>query len=90
MARRTRKDGRVARTVVVVPNHLPHLNFLDEWRELKDVEIIVVQDIGPKPVAPSNVTIYDHQDIVKDLGRKAAWIIPTASSACRSYGYYKA
>ena len=33
--------------------------------------------------------IYDHDDIKKDLG-KDAWIIPTQSSACRSYGYYKA
>ena len=79
----------MARTIVVVPNHLPHLDFLKEWTELADVEIIVVQDIGDKPEAPLNVTVYDHSDIKDDLG-KHAWIIPTQSSACRSYGYYKA
>lgn len=75
--------------IVVVPNHLPHLDFLHEWRELDDVEIIVVQDIGDKPKHALNVTVFDHADIDKDLGKKS-WIIPTRSSACRSYGYYKA
>jgi hypothetical protein len=77
--------------IVVIPNHLPHLDFLKEWDELKGVEIIVVQDIGGKPKKPEgfNITIYDHEDIENDLG-KDSWIIPTQSSACRSYGYYKA
>lgn len=77
---------------IVVPNHLPTLDFLKEWEELKDYPIIVIQDIGKKPKPPTgfkNVTIYDHDDIKADLG-KAGWIIPTKSSACRSYGYYKA
>lgn len=79
------------RVAVVVPNHLPHLNFLKEWGELKHVELIIVQDIGDKPEVPPcfNATIYDHTDIEKDLG-KDAWIIPSRTSACRSYGYYKA
>lgn len=80
------------RAIVVVPNHLPNLDFLSEWDELKHVPIIVVQDIGDKPEVPegfTDVTIYDHDDIKKDLGVDA-WIIPTQSSACRAYGYYKA
>lgn len=81
----------MSRTVVCIPNHLPHLNFLKEWDALKGVEIIVIQDIGDKPPIPKgfNITIYDHKDIEADLGANA-WIIPTQSSACRSYGYYKA
>ncbi len=77
--------------VLVVPNHLPHLDFLKEWEELKHVPIIVMQDIGKKPEPPPgfDVTIYDHGDVAKDLGRNS-WIIPARSSACRSYGYYKA
>lgn len=79
--------------VVVVPNHLPHLDFLHEWREqLRDVPIIVVQDVGDKPRSPygySDVTIVDHADIEADLGGDD-WIIPTRTSACRSYGYWLA
>ncbi len=77
--------------IVVIPNHLDNLDFIKEWDELKQHEIIIVQDIGRKPLVPKgfNITIYDHKDIEKDLGDKA-WIIPTGSSACRSYGYYKA
>ena len=91
MARRPRKDERVADPIVVIPNHLPHLNFLNEWEELKGTPLIVIQDIGDKPPIPEgfDITIYDHDDIKKDLG-KNDWIIPTQSSACRSYGYYKA
>lgn len=77
--------------IVVIPNHLPTLDFLKEWEELKRCKIIVVQDIGDKPEIPQgfDVTIYDHKDIKKDLG-KNEWIIPSRTSACRSYGYYKA
>lgn len=77
--------------IVVIPNHLPTLDFLKEWRELKRCKIILVQDIGDKPDIPDgfDVTIYDHKDIKKDLG-KNEWIIPSRTSACRSYGYYKA
>ena len=81
------------KTIVVIPNHLPHLDFLQEWTPyLADKEIIIMQDIGDKPEIPkgyTNVTVYDHSDVKKDLG-KNEWIIPTQSSACRSYGYYKA
>lgn len=81
----------MAHPIVVIPNHLPHLNFLDEWEELECAELIIIQDIGDKPKLPKKFDgrIYDHKDIEKDLG-KNAWIIPTQSSACRSYGYYKA
>jgi hypothetical protein len=77
--------------IVVIPNHLPTLDFLKEWEELKHCKIIVVQDIGDKPEIPDgfDVKIYDHKDIEKDLG-KNTWIIPSRTSACRSYGYYKA
>lgn len=77
--------------IVVIPNHLPTLDFLKEWEELKRCKIIVVQDIGDKPEIPDgfDITIYDHKDIKKDLG-KNEWIIPSRTSACRSYGYYKA
>lgn len=77
--------------IVVIPNHLPTLDFLKEWEELKHCKIIIVQDIGDKPEIPEgfNVTIYDHKDIKKDLA-KNEWIIPSRTSACRSYGYYKA
>lgn len=81
------------KTIICIPNHLPNLDHLKSWEEFKspDVEIIVVQDIGDKPEIPEgfNVTIYDHDDIQQDLG-KDAWIIPSKTSACRSYGYYKA
>jgi hypothetical protein len=78
-------------SVVVIPNHLPHLDFLSEWEELKQAHLIIIQDIGKKPKLPDGFTgeVYDHSDIEKDLG-KDAWIIPTQTSACRSYGYYKA
>ena len=91
MARRSRKDKRVAYPIVVIPNHLPHLNFLEEWDELKATELIIIQDIGDKIPLPKGFkgTIYDHKDIKDDLGNNS-WIIPTQSSACRSYGYYKA
>jgi len=81
----------VARKIVVIPNHLPHLDFLKEWDELQDIELIIIQDIGDKVPLPKEFTgtVYDHKDIKKDLG-KNSWIIPTQSSACRSYGYYKA
>lgn len=84
-------------SVVVIPNHLPHLKFIDQLlfmcRADPDVEFIVIQDIGEKPPLPEkmshSITIYDHTDIEEDLGENA-WIIPSRSSACRSYGYYKA
>jgi len=81
----------VSNVVLVVPNHLPHLDFLTEWREQLDCPVIVVQDIGPKPVPPDgmDVVIVDHTDIAADLGEDA-WIIPSQTSACRSYGYYLA
>lgn len=79
-------------SIIVIPNHLPHLDFLKEWKELSDQEIIVIQDIGLKPTVPKgfhNVTVYDHGDIRDELGEDS-WIIPTETSACRSFGYYKA
>ena len=83
----------MAETIIVIPNHLPHLDFLNEWSKVfHDKEIIIVQDIGDKPKIPmpyTNLTIYDHNDIHDDLGADD-WIIPTRSSACRSYGFYKA
>lgn len=81
----------MSKTIIVVPHHLPTLDFLKEWDELKEHELVIVQDIGAKAKVPEgfNATVYDHKDIEADLGDNA-WIIPTQSSACRSYGYYKA
>jgi reversibly glycosylated polypeptide/UDP-arabinopyranose mutase len=82
----------VAKTVVVVPNHLPHLDFLKEWDELQNVPLIIVQDNDIKPSIPrdfTDVTVFTHQDVALDL-QADAWIIPKRTSACRSYGFYKA
>lgn len=83
----------MGRTVVVVPNHLPHLDFLREWPELAEHQIIVMQDIGDPPrdaVPPGfDVTFYTHDDVRAELGDND-WIIPSRTSACRSYGYLKA
>ena len=78
--------------VLVVPNHLPHLAFLSEWYDqLLGVPVIVVQDVGdkPKPPAGLDVTIVDHKDVTAELGSDS-WIIPSQTSACRSYGYWLA
>ena len=77
--------------VIVVPNHLPHLNFLNEWEEFKQYKIIVVQDNNMVPIHPEDfdIEIVNHRDIQRDLGINS-WIIPNQTSACRSYGYYKA
>lgn len=76
---------------VVVPNHLPHLDFLREWHELREVPIIVVQDSDAKVEPPEgfDVQIFTHEDIANDLGENS-WIIPKQTSACRSYGYLQA
>lgn len=81
----------MADIAVVIPNHLDNLDFLKEWGELRDYPIIVMQDIGKKPKTPRgfDVTIFDHADVAAELGEDA-WIIPSRTSACRSYGYYKA
>ena len=91
MGRRKGKDYPMAHKVVVIPNHLPHLNFLKEWDELKNAELIIVQDIGDKVEIPKGFygRVYDHDDVYSDL-EDDSWIIPSQSSACRSYGYYKA
>lgn len=80
------------RSVICIPNHHDNLDFLENWRILENETIIIVQDIGDKPQIPTgftDVTIYDHTDIENDLGENA-WIIPSKTSACRSYAYYKA
>jgi hypothetical protein len=79
--------------IVVVPNHLPHLNFLNEWDELQHTQLIVVQDGPVAPEVPERfrlvTRVYTHEDIDRDLGGDA-WIIPRRTSAVRSYGYWKA
>ena len=78
---------------VVIPNHLPHLDFLKEWGELEDAQLIVVQDGPEAPEAPEgappNIRVYTWDDIDADLGAHS-WIIPRKTSAVRSYGYLKA
>lgn len=74
---------------VVIPNHLPHLDFLNEWDELRHRRLIVVQDTGEAPPVPDgfdDLTTVTRPEIEADLG-KDAWIIPERTSACRSYGY---
>jgi reversibly glycosylated polypeptide / UDP-arabinopyranose mutase len=91
------------KAVIVIPNHLPHLDFLTSWdAELIapgwDVRVIVVQDVGELEdlkglarnlYANGQLLTYSHENIEDDLG-KDAWIIPSRTSACRSYGYYQA
>src|SRR5690348_13373121 len=90
------------KTVVVIPHHLPTLNFLEEWRqefESPDVHVLIVED---KPNRQTEIpfwlmekqgngsfSIYTHKDIDKELG-KDAWVISRGTSAVRSYGLYKA
>lgn len=81
------------KVAVVIPNHLPHLDFIKSWTAmLQDCEVIIMQDGGPKPPAVRGLnyyTVYDHDDVAAELGENA-WIIPKQTSACRSYGFYKA
>ncbi len=79
-------------TCVVVPNHLPHLDFLKEWDELRDVPIFVVQDGPDKPTVPAgfNVQGIFTWGIIDGALGKDAWIIPRRTSAIRSYGFYVA
>lgn len=83
------------KTIVVIPNHHDNLNFLREWQQLRenDIEIIIMQDNNIKdlviPDGFNNITIIDHDTVNEVLG-KNAWIIPTGTSACRSFGYYMA
>ena len=81
---------------IIIPHHLPTLDFLNEWREefsRNDTYLYIVEDKDKRettvPEWLNNFTIYTHKDIKEDLG-KNSWIIPFKTSACRSYGYYKA
>lgn len=71
-------------------------NFLIAWEEeFKGCHLIIVEDRKKKILKDitakyvDNYTIYDWDDIDKDLGKKA-WIIPRKTDCIRSYGYYKA
>jgi reversibly glycosylated polypeptide/UDP-arabinopyranose mutase len=83
------------RFAVVIPNHLPNLDFLRSWETeflRNDVQIIVMHDRDTMPTVPWNdgrITIYTHNDVKEELG-DGAWIIPRQTSACRSFGYWKA
>jgi hypothetical protein len=83
---------------LVVPSHSPKLfsTFIDEWNnfdsEEYDITLYLVDDNKTKKLSiPENIKNkhYCWKDIDKDLG-DISWIIPRQSSACRSYGYYKA
>lgn len=70
--------------------------FLNAWKdEFNGCHVIVVED-RPKKELESllaqytfSYTIYDWEDINRDLGENA-WIIPRKSDTVRSYGYLKA
>ncbi len=83
---------------VVIPSHLPSLDFLGEWSELADVQIIVVQDsdldereiIALSRSHPRReIEIHAWQDVEDELGEKA-WIFPKRTSARRCFGFWKA
>lgn len=85
----------MSKTIIVIPNHHDNLNFLREWQQLREnnIEIIIMQDNNNKelviPYGFNNITIIDHDTVNEVLGDNA-WIIPTGTSACRSFGYYYA
>lgn len=88
------------KTVVVIPHHLPTLDFLNEWRgefDEPDVHLIIVNDKPytemtsfPDWLNKDNATIYNHEFIDLELGTAKSWIIPRGTSAIRSYGLWKA
>lgn len=84
---------------VIVPNHLPHLDFLDDWAaefRMNRVQVIVVQDFGQLDKAsfddlPEYVHVYSRQRIAAALPTRGdSWIIPQRTSACRSFGHWAA
>lgn len=79
---------------IVIPHHLRDLKFLESWKHefnRTNVKVIVVVDHDHKLEKPDwgDIDLYYRKDIQKELGDKA-WIIPSKTSACRSFGYYKA
>jgi hypothetical protein len=80
------------RIAVVVPTIREDCmqKFLAEWREeLADVRLIVVEDNPEKTFDIGGCEHYSWRDIDADLG-PYSWIIPRRTSACRSYGFYRA
>ncbi len=83
---------------VVVPNHLPHLDFLQSWTELEGVHLIVVQDSAldekeftalARSHPRREIEIHAWQDVEDELGERA-WIFPKRTSARRCFGFWKA
>ncbi len=83
---------------VVIPNHLPHLDFLAEWQELEGVHLIVVQDSAlneqeftalARSHPRSEIEIHAWQDVEDELLDRA-WIFPKRTSARRCFGFWKA
>lgn len=62
--------------------------FLQAWKFFNGTWY-VVEDNPSKTMKLRGVKHYSHREIRKDLGEHS-WIIPKGSSACRSYGIYKA
>jgi hypothetical protein len=64
--------------------------FLAEWRdELAGARLIVVEDNPEQTFDIGGCEHYSWRDIDADLGA-SSWIIPRRTSACRSYGFYRA
>lgn len=94
-------DGVIERIKVglVVPTNRPEhfARFLKEWHYLRstlfDVTLYIVEDNPTKKIKVPELGCkykhFTHKTIQKDLGNDS-WIIPTHSSAIRSYGYLKA
>lgn len=74
---------------VVIPNHLPRIEFLLDWKELKGVPKIIVQDSDDFPDADVDTDVYNWA-YVDDLLPDDAWIFPKMTSARRCFGFWKA
>lgn len=79
---------------VVIPT-CRDLSFLEKWREtdLVNQHLIIVED-KPSPVCEIpkdyDITRYCHEDIDRELGEDASWIIARQDGGIKSFGILKA